>query len=169
MKRSLAAAAVMAAMVVAGCSRGESAGEAPAADTAAAEATAPADDAALAPNAGAPAAAAAAVPAAPDAPVFAVIYPGAELKGPATTARGPAGPGGIVQFTTEATPEAVIAFYRQRAEAAGLKPINSMNRGDAQAYSAGDAADGRGQLMQVIATRAEAGPTDVELDWTPGG
>ena len=53
-------------------------------------------------------------------------------------------------------------------EAAGLKQINSMNRGDAQAYSAGDGANGRGQLMQVIATRIEGGPTDVQLDWTTG-
>ena len=83
-------------------------------------------------------------------------------------AQGPSGPGGIVQFTTDADPEAVIAFYRQRAEAAGLKQINSMNRGDAQAYSAGDGATGRGQLLQVIATRVEGGPTDVQLDWTTG-
>ncbi len=167
MKRSLAAAATAAAMVVAGCSQGEPAEAARTVDTAATEATAPAADAALAPNTAAPAAAAA-LPAAPGAPAFAVLYPGAELKAPATTAQGPEGPGGIVQFTTDATPEAVIAFYRQRAEAAGLKPINSMNRGDAQAYSAGDGADGRGQLMQVIATRVEGGPTDVQLDWTTG-
>ena len=83
-------------------------------------------------------------------------------------AQGPSGPGGIVQFTTDADPEAVIAFYRQRAEAAGLKQINSMNRGDAQAYSAGDGATGRGQLLQVIATPVEGGPTDVQLDWTTG-
>lgn len=167
MKRSLAATAVVAAMVLAGCSEREPAAVAPAADEAAAPAEAPAAGTET-PGLSAASGAAAAQPAAPGAPAFAVIYPGAELKGPATTAQGPAGPGGIVQFTTDATPEAVIAFYRQRAEAAGLKPINSMNRGDAQAYSAGDGADGRGQLMQVIATRVEGGPTDVQLDWTTG-
>lgn len=166
MKRSLAATAVVAAMVLAGCSEREPA-EVAAAGEAAETAYAPAADAETA-SPSAPSGAAAAQPAAPNAPVFAVIYPGAELKGPATTAQGPGGPGGIVQFTTDAAPEAVIAFYRQRAEAAGLKPINSMNRGDAQAYSAGDGADGRGQLMQVIATRVEGGPTDVQLDWTTG-
>lgn len=168
MKRSLAAAAVAAAMVLAGCSEQEPAEVASPVEDAAAPAAVPAavTDTARGPTA--PAASAAARPAAPDAPAFAVIYPGAELKGPATTAQGPAGPGGIVQFTTEATPQAVIAFYRQRAEAAGLKSINSMDRGDAQAYSAGDGADGRGQLMQVIATRVEDGPTDVQLDWTSG-
>lgn len=167
MKRSLAATAVAAAMVMAGCSEREPAANARGAGDAAVEAAAPAADAPaetrLAPPAGA-----AAAPAAGGAPDFAVIYPGAELKGPATEAQGPSGPGGIVQFTTDADPETVIAFYRQRAEAAGLKQINSMNRGDAQAYSAGDGANGRGQLLQVIATRIEGGPTDVQLDWTAG-
>ena len=39
---------------------------------------------------------------------------------------------------------------------------------DAQAYSAGDGANGRGQLMQVIATRIEDEPTSVQLSWTAG-
>lgn len=167
MKRSLAATAVVAAMVLAGCSEREPAGDAAAAGDAGAEVAAAAAEG-VAETTPAPAGAASALPAADGAPAFAVIYPGAELKGPATVAQGPAGPGGIVQFTTDAAPEAVIAFYRQRGEAAGLKPINSMNRGDAQAYSAGDGANGRGQLMQVIATRIEGGPTDVQLDWTAG-
>ena len=168
MKRSLAATAVVAVMVLAGCSERQPAEEeAAAAATAAVETTAPSAapaEARLTPPAGA----ATALPAADGAPAFAVIYPGGALKGPATVAQGPQGPGGIIEFTTDASPEAVIAFYRQRAEAAGLKPINSMNRGDTQAYSAGDGVDGRGQLMQVIATRIEGGPTDVQLDWTTG-
>ena len=167
MKRSLATTAVVAAMVLAGCSERETAGEAATAADAAVEAVAPAAEAPVGTTPKAPAGAAV-LPAAEGAPAFAVIYPGAELKGPATVAQGPAGPGGIVQFTTDAEPEAVIAFYRQRAEASGLKQINSMNRGDAQAYSAGDGANGRGQLLQVIATRIEGGPTDVQLDWSTG-
>ena len=168
MKRSLAATAVVAAMVLAGCSDREPAPDAAAAGDVAAEVSASTEAPATAAAATPPAGAASALPAAAGAPAFAVIYPGAELKGPATVAQGPAGPGGIVQFTTDAEPEAVIAFYRQRAAAAGLKPINSMNRGDAQAYSAGDGASGRGKLLQVIATRIEDGPTDVQLDWTNG-
>lgn len=168
MKRSLAATAVMAAMVLAGCNDRQPAEEAAPAGDVAAKVSAPAAEAADGAEATPSAGTASALPAADGAPAFAVIYPGAELKGPATVAQGPAGPGGIVQFTTDADPEAVVAFYRQRAEAAGLKQINSMNRGDAQAYSAGDGANGRGQLMQVIATRIEGGPTDVQLDWTTG-
>lgn len=168
MKRSLAATAVMAAMVLAGCGEREPAEQAADAGDVAVEASATAAEPVAVTKAAPPAGAANALPAAEGAPAFAVIYPGAELKGPATVAQGPTGPGGIVQFTTDADPQTVIAFYRQRAEAAGLKQITSMNRGDAQAYSAGDGANGRGQLMQVIATRIEDGPTDVQLDWTKG-
>lgn len=106
-------------------------------------------------------------PAGPDAPAFAVLYPGAEPSGAPTLAQGPAGPGGIVIFTTEATPDQVIDFYRQRAEAAGLTSINAMNQGDARGYSAGDGASGRGQLLSVVATPID-GVTSVQLDWSAG-
>lgn len=161
MKRTLAAAALMAALALAGCSQ-PSADEAPAAAEAA-----PAADAA-APAAAAPAeAAAAATPAAPGAPGFAVVYPGGTIAGPATVARGPDGPGGILSFTTEAAPDAVIDFYRQRAEAAGLASVMAMNTGEARAYGAA-ASDGSGKLLRVVATPVEDGPTSVQLDWTAG-
>lgn len=163
MKRTLAATALLGAMALAGCGQ-QQADEAPAAADAAVESAAPA---AIAPAAQPPAAAAA-VPAASGAPAFAVIYPGGVIKAPAMVAQGPAGPGGIVEFTTEATPEAVIAFYRQRAEAAGLKPINTMSRGNSAGYAAGDGVDGRGQLLSVVATRVEGEATSVQLDWTAG-
>ena len=168
MKRSLAATALIGAMALTGCGQGEPATEAPAASDAAAEVAGPA----AAPSARAPAVTAgegpAAAPAAAGAPSFAVLYPGGVATGPATVAQGPDGPGGIVQFTTDATPEAVIAFYRERAEAAGLKSINTMNSGASAGYSAGDGAAGRGQLLRVIATRVEDEPTSVQLDWTAG-
>ena len=161
MKRTLAAAALMAALALAGCSQG-TADEAPAAAEAA-----PAADAA-APAAAAPAVAAgAATPAAPGAPAFAVVYPGGAAQGPAAVARGPDGPGGILSFTTDATPDAVIDFYRQRAEAAGLASVMAMNTGDARAYGAA-ASDGSGKLLRVVATPVEDGPTSVQLDWTAG-
>jgi hypothetical protein len=167
MKRSVAAT-IMGAMVLAGCGEREPVEVAPAADEVGVEAIAPAADtppeARLAPTAGT----ASAQPAAEGAPAFAVIYPGGTPGGPATIAQGPEGPGGIVAFTTDATPTAVVAFYRQRAEAAGLKSINTMNRGDSMGYAAGDGADGRGQLMSVVATRVEGEPTSVQLSWTAG-
>lgn len=162
MKRTLAAAALMAALALAGCSQGP-ADEAPAAAEAA-----PAADAAAPAAAAAPAVAAvAAPPAAPGAPAFAVVYPGGTAQGPATVARGPDGPGGILSFTTDAAPDAVIAFYRQRAEAAGLASVMAMNTGDARAYGAA-ASDGSGKLLRVVATPVEDGPTSVQLDWTAG-
>jgi hypothetical protein len=162
MKRTLAATALVAAMALAGCS--PPAGEAapavaeaePAADAAAPVAAVPA---------GSPAAAAA--PAAPGAPAFAVVFPGGSAQGPVTVARGPDGPGGILTFTTDATPDAVVAFYRQRAEAAGLASVMAMNTGDARAYGAA-AGDGSGKVLHVVATPVEGGPTSVQLDWTNG-
>jgi hypothetical protein len=162
MKRTLAATALVAAMAMAGCS--------PPAEEAApvvAEAESAAD--AVAPTAAAPAESpvAAAAPAAPGAPAFAVVYPGGTAQGPVTVARGPDGPGGILSFTTEATPDAVVAFYRQRAEAAGLASVMAMNTGEARAYGAA-AGDGSGKLLHVVATPVEGGQTSVQLDWTNG-
>jgi len=168
MKRSLAATAVMGAMVLAGCGEREPAEVAPAAGEVAVEAVAPAADAPAGTGLTPPGGATTALPAAEGAPAFAVIYPGGTPGGPATVAQGPEGPGGIVAFTTDAAPAAVVAFYRERAEAAGLKSINTMNRGDSMGYAAGDGVDGRGQLMSVIATRIEGEPTSVQLSWTAG-
>jgi hypothetical protein len=84
---------------------------------------------------------------------------------PPPSPKGPAGPGGILAFTTDASPDEVVTFYRQRAEASGLKPINSLNRDEARAYSAGD---GGNRLLQVVATPIVDGPTDVQLTWSGG-
>ena len=164
MKRTLSAAALLAASAWVGCSP-RAAAAAPADAAAAAEVATDAVAAAPAARAAAPSAAA---PAAPGAPVFAVIYPGATPDGAVTLAQGPSGPGGSLTFTTDATPETVVAFYRQRAEAAGLKPINALNQGESRAYSAGDGADGPGKLLSVVATPVENGPTSVQLMWSSG-
>lgn len=161
MKRTLAVAALMAALAMAGCSQAP-ADEAPAAAGAGAAADAAAPAAAVPTESSA-----AATPAAPGAPAFAVVYPGGTALGPVTVARGPDGPGGILSFTTEATPDAVVAFYRQRAEAAGLASVMAMNTGEARAYGAA-AGDGSGKLLHVVATPVEGGPTSVQLDWTNG-
>jgi len=163
MNRTLAVAALMAAMALAGCSQAP-ADEAPALAEAApaADAAAPAADAVASTES-----TGAVTLAAPGAPAFAVVYPGGAAQGPATVARGPDGPGGILSFTTEATPDAVIDFYRQRAEAAGLASVMAMNTGDARAYGAA-ASDGSGKLLRVVATPVEDGPTSVQLDWTAG-
>lgn len=163
MKRTLAATGLLAVLALAGCGQST-----PAEPTVEAEAvTATTVEASVAEPASV--AGTAATPAAPGAPAFAVVYPGGRMDAPATVAQGPSGPGGILVFTTEATPDAVVAFYRAQAESAGLKPITAMNQGEARAFSAGDGAGGRGQLMSVVATPVEGGPTSVQLDWTAGG
>lgn len=172
MKRLLAAAGLSAALVTTGCSQP---GEKDRPDTtadAAIEAAAPASAEAPGGVAAVPAGpagvATSATPAAPGAPAFAVLYPGAVPKSEPVSAQGPSGPGGTLEFTTEATPDEVVAFYRQRAEAAGLKAITSLNRDGARGYAAGDGADGRGKMLNVVATPVEDGPTDVLLMWSSG-
>jgi hypothetical protein len=118
------------------------------------------------------AAPAAAPPAAPataikGAPAFAALYPGAQTDAAPVTASGPDGPGGIVTFTTDATPDAVIDFYRQRAEKAGLSPIMAMNQGEARAYGA-SARTEKGASLQVVAAPDEDGLTSVQLSWSDG-
>ena len=166
MKRLLAAAGLSAALAMAGCSQPADEDTAPAAEANVVTAGA-APDAAEGPTTSH--ADAAVEPAAPGAPEFAVIYPGGAPKAAAASMQGPAGPGGRVEFVTSATPDEVVAFYRQRAEAAGLKSINTLSRDEVRGYAAGDGASGAGKLINVVATPLEDGQTDVLLMWSNGG
>jgi hypothetical protein len=105
---------------------------------------------------------------APDAaPAFAALYPGAQVEGRPLQAGGEAGAGSLVTFTTDATPDQVVAFYRERAEAAGLRSVTGMNQGAARAYgAAGDQANG--PSLQVVAAPTDAGTTSVQLGWSAG-
>lgn len=105
-------------------------------------------------------------PAAPGAPAFADLYPGGVLDAPAVIASSAAGPGGLATYTTDADPDAVIAFHRAQAEAAGLSSANVMEQGEARAYGA-TSADGEKNL-QVVASATEAGPTSVQISWSAG-
>ena len=164
MKRG-SAAALLSALTTTGllsaCGDREDKKAAPPAAEAAIPATAPAPAAPT--TATGPAA-----PAATGAPAFAVIYPGGAADGAPVLAQSPSGPGGMLTFTTDADPESVVAFYKDRAEAAGLKSITAMNQGEARGYSAGDGANGRGQLLSVVANPVEGGPTSVQLSWSAG-
>lgn len=101
------------------------------------------------------------------APAFAVVYPGAKADGAPIAANGPSGPGGLITFSTDADPEAVVAFYRQRAEQAGLASIMAMNQGEARAYGAAASGD-NGASLQVVASPGEDGLTSVQLSWSAG-
>lgn len=101
------------------------------------------------------------------APPFAALYPGAEADGAPIVANGPSGPGGLITFSTDAEPETVVAFYRQRAEKAGLASIMAMNQGEARAYGAAASGE-RGASLQVVASPGEDGLTSVQLSWSAG-
>ena len=105
-------------------------------------------------------------PAAPGAPAFAALYPGATLEAPALTASSSAGPGGIATYTTDADPDAVIAFHRASAEAAGLASSMEMNQGEARAYAATKAETSAN--LQVVASATNEGHTSVQLSWSAG-
>ena len=162
MKRGMAIVAVIATAGMAGCDDGPDAAEAalrqpPAA--AAREAPTPAPSPMAAKTA--------AAPAAPGAPPFAVLYPDAATTAEPTLADGPSGPGGLTTFVTEASPEEVVAFYRQRAEAEGLSSVMAMNQGDAQAYGAASS-QADGPSLQVVASPAPEGGANVQLSWSAG-
>jgi hypothetical protein len=107
-----------------------------------------------------------ATPTAKGVPTYAALYPGAEPTAPATVADGPDGPGGMVEFRTSATPNAVVDFYKQRAQAAGLAPVSAMDQGETRAWSAAKAANGAS--VQVVAIPVEDGTTAVTLTWAAG-
>ena len=167
MKRILAVIAISCAAVLpAACSpRADSRASAEVPEPAAPEAAAPATPA-LAPSTAAAPAPAGGSAAAPGAPAFAALYPDGVLDAPAVTASGPAGPGGVATYTTDADPDAVIAFHRARAEAAGLTTAMAMNQGEARAYGA--ASTDSGASFQVVASATEDGPTSVQLTWSAG-
>ena len=70
-------------------------------------------------------------------------------------------------FATEAEPDAVVAFYREHAEAAGLTSVMGMNQGDARAYGAAGAQP-NGASLQVVASPGETDRTSVQLTWNAG-
>lgn len=163
MKRSVATVVLALSVGLAACDdRSEAAPESEAPRFAAADAAA-ASDAATPAEPGVEGAASAI----DGAPAFAALYPGARTEGAPVTASGPHGSGGLVTFITEASPDAVIDFYRERAERAGLAPIMAMNQGDARAYGAAARAD-RGASLQVVAAPGEDGLTSVQLSWNGG-
>lgn len=98
-------------------------------------------------------------------PAFAAVYPDAALSAPVIRADGETGPGGMATFTTPAAPDAVIGFYRQRAEAAGLVSTSAMSQGEARGYKA--AAREGGASVEVIAA-PDGDATAVQLTWSAG-
>lgn len=110
-------------------------------------------------NSGRPAAA---IIATEGAPEFAAVYPGGVVDGAPVAGTVEDASGGLVTYLTEAAPETVIAFHRERAEAAGLTSVMAMNQGEARAYGA--ATDQNN--LQVVASPTPDGRTSVQLSWS---
>ena len=100
------------------------------------------------------------------APAFAVVYPGGVVEATPLTPVADGGAGGGVVFTSDASPDDIVEFYRRKAEAAGLASVMSMNQGETRGYGAAGAPGGAG--LQVVAHPVEPGQTSVQLTWTGG-
>lgn len=99
------------------------------------------------------------------APDFASLYPEAQLTQPVVMADGSDGPGGIAEFHTAASPDDIVAHYRRLAADAGLKPVMSMNQGNARAFAA---LRPDGAEIQVVASPDGETGTSVQLTWKSG-
>ena len=97
------------------------------------------------------------------APAFVSLYPGAVIE---TTPLAVSAEGGGVVFTSEASPDAIVDFYRQRTQAAGMVQIMALNNGDTRAYAANKTAGGAS--LTVVSRPLETGGTTTQLTWVPG-
>lgn len=102
--------------------------------------------------------------AAAGAPAFAQPYPGATVEA-AQTARQGDQHGGILTFTTDAHPDTVIDFYRQRAEGAGLQAGASVRQGESRMYQA----EGQDGANLVVVVTPVEGRTSAQITWSAAG
>ncbi|WP_448659515.1 hypothetical protein ACPVPU_03365 [Sphingomonas sp. CJ99] len=94
-------------------------------------------------------------------PAFAPIYPGATITAAVTGSAQEAK--GMVSFTTGDTPDKVIAFYRERATAAGLVAQAEANMGGARILTMGRQGDGEAALQLTVSPPTEGEPQQVSL------
>jgi len=114
----------------------------------------------------APAANPSAIPGPPEAvvpqgpPAYAQVFPGAVVS-QNVTGTNAGHVGGMVAFTTKASPEAVLDFYRKAAKAAGLTPTADTVDGQLHTFVAGG--PGGTQAMSVSAAPSAGGGSLVQL------
>lgn len=106
----------------------------------------------------------AAIAAAANLPDFAPLYPGAsvEMSAAGQGAAGENAEGGTVTFTTGATPQQVVDFYKQKTGEKGVPSQMNANMGQALMFAAADESGARS--LQVIASPTGAG-TNVAVTW----
>ena len=89
------------------------------------------------------------------------LYPGAKVTA-SFSGQGKDGSGGMVAFTTTASPDDVIAFYKQKAEAIGMAQTMNMDMGGTKSYVAANEKDKR--TLSITATKASDGTTG-QVTW----
>ena len=95
-------------------------------------------------------------------PAFAPLFPGAKVESSVAGIGNDKADGGTLVYKVAARPEAVIAFYRQKAAAEGFETQMDSNMGAAHMFAAGDETSGK--ALQVIASDADGG-TSVQVIW----
>jgi hypothetical protein len=97
-------------------------------------------------------------------PSFAPLYPGATIESSIAglTSEDKKADGGAVTYSVKATPQEIVAFYKEKAKAAGLTPKMETNMGSSAMYAAEGSSADKG--FQVIASSGE-GTTSVTLTW----
>ena len=84
-------------------------------------------------------------------PEFLAVYPGARI-----TSSVDGGPrGGTVTFSSMATPNELAAYYRARAQAAGLHPKTDVSAGDVRILMFDDAPRGRRSFVLTLTSRPD--------------
>jgi hypothetical protein len=94
-------------------------------------------------------------------PSYLPLYPGAKVTA-SFTGNGKDGSGGMVTFHTADTPDAVVAFYKQKAKAAGMADTMNMNSNNTIMY-VGANEKAKSQVT-VSATKGSDG-TDAQVNW----
>ena len=89
------------------------------------------------------------------------LYPGAKVTA-SFSGQGKDGSGGMVSFTTTDTPDAVVAFYKQKAEAAGMAQTMNMDMNGTKSYVAANDKDKRS--LAITATKGSDGTTG-QVTW----
>jgi hypothetical protein len=97
-----------------------------------------------------------------DMPAFAPLYPGAKVLSSVASA-GNGGKGAMVAFTVAAAPSDIVAFYKQKASAAGLvETLNATEAGGMTFMASKDK-----MMVEVIATKSADG-AQVQVIWSNG-
>jgi len=95
-------------------------------------------------------------------PSYLSLYPGAKITS-SFTGQGKDGGGGVVTFHAGAAPAQIIAFYKQKAAAAGMSEAMNMETGGTTMFAANN--DKAKTSLSVTATKAADG-ADAQVTWS---